>query len=129
MAVGARAQERVRRIGVLIGAGGDVLQINMDPFLKGLEQRGWRDGGNVRIDSRRGAGNTDSIRKYAAELTALAPDVILTSGTTTMAPLLQASRTIPIVFVNVADPLARALSKAWPGRVATSQALCNSNIV
>ena len=61
---------------------------------------GWTDGRNVRIDYRWGAGDADDIRKYAAELVALAPDVILATGTATVAPLLQATRTVPIVFVQ-----------------------------
>ena len=75
-------------------------QARLAAFLQGLQQLGWTDGRNVRIDYRWGAGNADNIRKYAAELAALAPDVILASGTATMAPLLQATRTVPIVFVN-----------------------------
>jgi putative ABC transport system substrate-binding protein len=104
----AHAQERVRRIGVLVGA-----QVRDEPegianfaaFRQGLQQAGWSDGGNVRIDYRWGLGSADNVRKYAMELAALAPDVILASGTSTVGPLLQATRTVPIVFVNVADPV------------------------
>src|SRR6266536_1758480 len=122
----ARAQqgERVRRIGVLTsGATAD------DPdgrtrsaaFLQGLQQLGWIDGRNIRIDYRWGAGDADSMRRYAAELVTLAPDVILASGTATVSPLLQATRTVPIVFVQVTDPVGAGFvdSLARPGGNAT----------
>ena len=82
---------------------------------------GWTDGRNVRIDYRWGAGDADDIRKYAAELVALAPDVILATGSATVAPLLQATRTVPIVFANVADPVGAGFveSLARPGGNAT----------
>ena len=82
---------------------------------------GWTIGRNLRIDDRRGLGNPDNIRKYAAELAALAPDVILAGSTSTMAPLLQATRSVPIVFVNVADPVGAGFvdSLARPGGNAT----------
>jgi putative ABC transport system substrate-binding protein len=122
----ARAQqgERMRRIGVLGGGAAlddpDV-QARMAAFLQVLAQLGWTDGRNVRIDYRSGLGDPDNIRKYAAELVALAPDVILTGGTASMAPLLQATRTVPIVFVNVADPVGAGFvdSLARPGGNAT----------
>jgi len=106
----ARAQqgERVRRIGVLLGgAGADDadMQANIAAFLQVLQQLGWTDGRNVKIEYRLSAGDAGNTRKYAAELSALAPDVILSSGTAGMGPLLQATRTVPIVFVNVADPV------------------------
>ena len=119
----ARAQqgERIRRVGVLIGAAVDAddpdVQANIAAFLQGLKQLGWTDGRNVRIDYRWGAGNADNIRKHAAELVALAPDVILVNGTAVMAPLLQATRTLPIVFTAVADPVGAGFidSLARPG--------------
>jgi putative ABC transport system substrate-binding protein len=80
-------------------------------FQQGLQQLGWIVGRNVRIDYRWGAADADSIRRYAAELAALAPDVILTTGTATMGPLLQATRTVPIVFVNVADPVGAGICR------------------
>jgi putative ABC transport system substrate-binding protein len=122
----ARAQqgERMRRIGALSGgtaADDPEAHARSAAFLQELAQRGWTDGRNVRIDYRWGLGNINNIRKYAAELVALAPDVILASGTTTIAPLLQATRTAPIVFVNVADPVGAGFvdSLARPGGNAT----------
>src|SRR6266498_1599873 len=106
----ARAQqgERMRRIGVLTGGprpDDQDAQANIAAFLEVLQQLGWADGRNMRIDYRWGLGQADTIRKQASELAALAPDVILSSGTASLAPLLQATRTVPIVFVNVADPV------------------------
>jgi putative ABC transport system substrate-binding protein len=122
----ARAQkhgEGARRIGVLYGQAADdpEAQARAAAFQQRLQQSGWTDGRNVRIDYRWGGGNADRIRKYAAELVALAPDVILTSGAATMGWLLQATRTVPIVFVNVADPVGAGYveSLARPGGNAT----------
>src|SRR5436305_14618560 len=102
----ARAQqsERIRRIGVLMASAADdsESQARIAGFLQGLQQLGWVDGRNVRIDTRWATTNPDDIRRHAAELAALGPDVILAgTGTATVAPLLQASRTVPIVFVLV----------------------------
>src|SRR5262245_59840696 len=98
----ARAQqpERVRRIGVLMNMAADdpTGQTRLLAFAQALAQAGWTDGRNVRIDIRWGAGDPERIRKYAAELVALAPDVILASGGTTLGPLRQVSRTVPTVF-------------------------------
>jgi putative tryptophan/tyrosine transport system substrate-binding protein len=74
-------------------------------FVQGLQESGWTDGRNVRIDMRWAAGNADRFRKYAAELVALAPDVILASGGTGVGALLQATRTVPIVFTQTNDPV------------------------
>ena len=122
----ARAQqgERMRRISFLSGGlnpGDPDTQANIAAFQQGLEQFGWFVGRNVRIDYRWGLGNAGNIRKYAEELVALAPDVILTSGNSTMASVLQATRTVPIVFVNVADPVGSGFvdSLARPGGNAT----------
>jgi putative ABC transport system substrate-binding protein len=121
----ARAQQadRVRRIGVLnnLAAADLEAQANVAAFLQGLQQSGWTDGRNVRIDTRWAEGNADVIRKYAAELVALAPDVILATGTAGMGPLLQATRTVPIVFATVIDPVGAGFvaSLARPGGNAT----------
>ena len=104
----ARAQqgERMRRIGVLQGGVDNPRsQPNTAAFLQALQQLGWTDGRNVKIDYRWPAGDADKARKYAAELVALAPDIILAIGTPSLASLLQATRTVPIVFVAVSDPV------------------------
>jgi ABC-type uncharacterized transport system substrate-binding protein len=122
----ARAQqgERMRRIGVLAGGGGEDdpdMRGRVVTLLQGLAQLGWTDGRNVRIDTRWPAANADNIRKHAAELAALKPDVIVAGGTSTVGPLVQATRTVPIVFVGVADPVGAGLvdSLARPGGNAT----------
>ena len=90
-------------------------------FLQVFQQLGWTDGRNVQMEYRWGLGDAANLRKYAAELAALAPDVILASGTSALGPLLQATRTVPIVFVNVADPVGAGFvdSLARPGGNAT----------
>src|SRR5262249_17620788 len=106
------------RIGVLFGAADDQdTQARAAVFRNGLQQLGWSEGRNVRIDYRWGGGDADRIRRNVAELIALAPDVVLTSGAAVMAPLQQATRTVPIVFVNVADPVGAGFveSLARPG--------------
>src|SRR5262249_7746169 len=123
--VAARAQQRepVRRIGVLYGGveGDPVLQGNLAKVRQRLAQLGWTEGRNVRFDLRWGGGNRDVIRKYASELVALKPDVILASGGGAVGPLQQETRTIPIVFVSVVDPIAGGFveSLARPGGNAT----------
>ena len=117
----ARAQQpdRVRRIGVLMPSAADdaEFQARMTAFVQGLAQLGWLDGRNVRIDTRWGVADADRIRNYAAELVALAPDVILANSSAAIAPLLQATRTVPIVFTSVADPVGAGYvdSLARPG--------------
>jgi putative tryptophan/tyrosine transport system substrate-binding protein len=99
----ARAQqpERIRRIGSLTGVADDpIMQPRLAAFLQALQQLGWIDGDNVRIDYR-GGGDADRIRKNAAELVALTPDVILATGISATEQLLKATRTVPIVFVIV----------------------------
>jgi len=121
----ARAQqpERMRRIGVLMGQAEDdaEAQARVAAFEQGLQQLGWSDGRNVRIDRRWAAGDADRTRRYAAELIALAPDVILAPGSFTIGPLLQVSRSVPIVFVHVPDPVGAGFvdSLARPGGNAT----------
>ena len=114
----------MRRIGVLVASTADdsVFQARIAAFLQGLAQLGWTDGRNVRIDTRWATTNADDLRRHAAELAALAPDVILSAtGTGTLAPLLQATRTLPIVFVIVIDPVGSGFvaSLARPGGNAT----------
>jgi putative tryptophan/tyrosine transport system substrate-binding protein len=120
----ARAQqERVRRIGVLMPNAADdpEYQARMTAFLQELAQLGWIDGRNARIDTRWGVADADRIRKYAAELVALAPDVIVANSSAALASLLQATRTVPIVFTAVADPVGAGYvdSLARPGGNAT----------
>jgi putative ABC transport system substrate-binding protein len=120
----ARAQQpdRMRRIGVLTGLAADDPegQARNAAFLQVLQQLGWTDGRNVQIEYRWGAGNADNIRKYAAELAALAPDVILVTGNA-VEQLLQATRAVPIVFTVVPDPIGSSFvaSMARPGGNAT----------
>jgi putative ABC transport system substrate-binding protein len=120
LATRAQQPERVRRIGVLIGAADSPdIKANVGAFLQVLTQLGWTDGRNLRIDTRWA---TDELRRHAAELAALAPDVLVAaSGTATAAPLLQATRTVPIVFVVVVDPIGAGFvaSLARPGGNAT----------
>jgi len=105
----ARAQqpERVRRIGVLhSGAADDPhIQARNTAFLQALQQLGWTEGRNIRLDIRWAAADAERIRKHVAELVAFAPDVILATGSSTVGPLLQATRSIPIVFTLVPDPI------------------------
>jgi putative tryptophan/tyrosine transport system substrate-binding protein len=120
----ARAQQpdRMRRIGAFAGITDDAEgQVRFAAFLQGLQQLGWTEGRNMRIDYRWGGGDADDIRKYAAELAALAPDVILAAGGAVVGPLLQATRSVPIVFVVVPDPVGAGFvdSLARPGGNAT----------
>ena len=107
--IAARAQqpERVRRIGVLLpGVAADLeTQNRLAAFQRGLHELGWTDGRNLRIDYRWGGGNADLIRSSAAELVALAPDILYAVAAAALGALLEATRTIPIVFVSVADPV------------------------
>ena len=117
----ARAQQAggVRRIGVLMNLASEDAegQARLAAFHQGLQQLGWTVGRNVQIDYRWGAGNADYIRKFAAELVALAPDVILSTGSPSVAVLQQATRTVPVVFVTVVDPVSSGFvdSLARPG--------------
>jgi putative ABC transport system substrate-binding protein len=128
----ARAQERTRRIGVLSALAADDPEsmARIAAFLQGLQELGWSVGRNVRIDYRWGAGDPDRIRRFAAELVALAQDVILATGGTTVAPLQQVSRTVPIVFVNVTDPVGSGFvaSLGRPGGNATGFTLFEYSI-
>ena len=122
LAVRAQQNERVRRIGVLLSAASDdaEVQIWLAAFLQALAQLGWTIGRNMRVDIR-WATDAAKIRQHAAELVALTPDVILTAGTSVTEPMLQATRTVPIVFATVVDPVGSGLidSLARPGGNAT----------
>jgi len=121
----ARGQqgERVRRIGVLINMAADDPEghARITAFAQGLQEAGWTTGRNVRIDYRWGGGGADAMAKYAAELVALAPDVILAATSSSVAALQRITRTIPIVFVQVIDPVSAGFvaSLARPGGNAT----------
>ena len=113
----------MRLIGVLLPATGDEaeMQARIAAFHQGLQQSGWTIGRNVRIDTRWATTDAAEIRKHAAELAALAPDVILAHAATTVGPLLQATRTVPVVFPAVVDPVGAGFvdSLARPGGNAT----------
>jgi putative tryptophan/tyrosine transport system substrate-binding protein len=121
----ARAQqrERMRRIGVLMNTAADdpIGQTRIAVFVQGLHQHGWSVGQNVQIDTRWTAGDADRIRKSAAELVALAPDLIVATGSATVGPLQRASRSVPIVFVTTVDPVGGGFveSLSRPGTNAT----------
>jgi putative ABC transport system substrate-binding protein len=121
----ARAQqpEQMRRIGVLLGISADDAdaQTRYAAFLQRLQQLGWIEGRNLRIDTRWAAGNAADTRRYVAELVALAPEVIVSFGTQNVGPLLQATRTVPIVFGIVIDPVGAGLvdNLSRPGANAT----------
>jgi len=119
----ARAQhaERMRRIGVLSPNNDPPARARHAAFFEGLQQLGWTEGRNVHIDARWSAGNPAEIRRHAAELVALPSDVILASGGATPTPLLQATRTVPIVFAIVPDPVGSGYVKSLsrPGGNAT----------
>jgi len=119
--LGVRAQqrERMRRIGVLMSLAADDPegQARLTAFVQGLQELGWTDGRNVQIDYRWPAGDAERIRRYAAELAALAPDIILAGGGAVVPSLLQATRGIPIVFTQTPDPVGAGFveSLARPG--------------
>jgi putative tryptophan/tyrosine transport system substrate-binding protein len=119
----AGAQTGMRRIGVLmqIGERDAESKIEVAAFLQSLKDLGWIVGRNLTIDTRWGGGDSELIRKYAAELVALAPEVVLAPGGTVVGALQQASRTVPIVFVNVTDPIGRGYVEnlSQPGRNAS----------
>ena len=123
LAAAAQQTDRVRRVGALgaLAADDPEGQARLAAFREGLQQFGWIDGRNVRIDSRWGAGDADDIRKNAKELVALAQDVILATGSAAMGPLQQLTRTVPVVFVLVPDPVGAGYidSLAHPGGNAT----------
>jgi putative ABC transport system substrate-binding protein len=119
LAARAQQSERTRRIGVLMPSGADdpEFQARVAAFVQALQQLGWTDGGNLRIDIRWSGGDAERMRRYAAELVALAPDAMLAAGGTTVGPVLQATRTVPIVFTMTPDPVGAGFvaSLARPG--------------
>src|SRR5262245_36614157 len=119
LAAHAQQGERMRRLGVLmhLPENDPEAEERMRAFLQGLQQLDWTEGRNLRIDYRFGAADVDRARRYAAELIALAPDVIQASGTGPMAAVHEATRTVPIVFAQVPDPVTTGFvdSLARPG--------------
>jgi len=105
----ANAQSEPRRVGVLFGISAPAQDVHskarLAAFSQELQKLGWTDGASVRIDLRAGEGNRATIRKYAAELVALEPDVIVAAGATAVALLLETSHTVPVVFTLVVDPM------------------------
>jgi putative ABC transport system substrate-binding protein len=108
LVAGAQQGDRMRRIGVLMSLPADDAegQARLAAFLQGLQQLGWTDGRNMQIDVRWGTGSADRMRKYAVELVALAPEVVLASSSAAVERLIEATRAIPIVFAGVSDPVA-----------------------
>src|SRR5262249_12533842 len=123
LAARAQQREQIKRIGILLAATADdtVFQASLAAFYQGLALLGWRIGQNVRIDTRWATTNTAEIRRHAAELAALTPDVILAHSSSTVGALLQATRTVPIVFPAAVDPVGAGFvdSLARPGGNAT----------
>jgi ABC-type uncharacterized transport system substrate-binding protein len=115
--------DQTRRLGVMLNLAPDdpETKVRLTAFFQGLQELGWTEGRNLKIDYRWGMGNLEHHRTNASELVALAPDVILVHGSTIMGPLRQATRTVPIVFVSVSDPIAGGFveSLAHPGGNAT----------
>jgi putative ABC transport system substrate-binding protein len=124
LAARAEQGEPMRRVGVLESLP-EAEDAYLAAFQQGLQQLGWADGHNVRIDTRWAAGNVDDLRKYAAELSALSPDVILAVATPAVTQLLHATNAVPIVFVRVTEPVGAGFvdSLARPGGVATGFSL------
>jgi putative ABC transport system substrate-binding protein len=119
--VAARAQqpERMRRVGVLMAfESGPLAQNYLTAFRQALQEKGWAEGRNIRIDERWAGGDADRLRVYAAEMVSLKPEVILAGGGRATAALKAQTREIPIVFEGPADPVRQDLSRAWRGQAA-----------
>jgi putative ABC transport system substrate-binding protein len=123
LATWAQQPERIRRVGILLSAAADDAEFQawVGAFLQELQKLGWSIGRNVRIDTRWATANASEVRRHATELAALAPDVILAHGASCVGPLLQATRTVPIVFPIAGDPVGAGFvdSLAHPGGNAT----------
>jgi len=121
LVVRAQQGDRVRRVSVNMNTDTAESRTNYATFVQSLQKLGWIDGQNVRLETRWARGRASEIRKNVIDAVATAPDVIVCTGTTALVPLLQATRTVPIVFVNVADPVGSGLVKtmARPGGNAT----------
>jgi len=132
--LGAHAQQgdRMRCLGILmVGAESDPqYQTDVAVFREGLQKLGWVDGQNIRIEVRWAGFNAETMRRYAKELIALQPDLILSNDTPTTATLLQQTRTVPIVFATVADPVGSGFvaSFARPGGNATGFAVYEASL-
>jgi putative ABC transport system substrate-binding protein len=123
----AQQTDHVRRIGVLMNTDDADQRASYAAFMQFLKELGWADGGNLRVDSRWAGGHASDIRKYAEELAALAPDVIVVTGTAGLAPIIQVAPTVPIVFANVADPVGAGFVNSMSHRAAMLPALYSSN--
>ena len=108
LVAGAQPSESMRRVGVLMSTAADDRegQARIAAFRQGLQKLGWIEGQNVRLDIRWGGGDADLDRRFAAELVALTPDVILATASSTVAALQGATRTVPVVFAHAVDPVA-----------------------
>jgi len=130
LAVRAQQPERVRHIGMLNALGSDdpEAQARIAAFERTLQQLGWVVGRNLKIEIRQIGGDVDRLRSYAAEMVALAPDVIVTIGSVAVGPLQQATRTIPIVFVNAPDPVGAGFvqSMAHPGAISPASRISST---
>jgi len=127
LVVRAQQSDRVRRIAAIIGADDANSTAMHEAFRQELRRLGWVEGSNVFIETRFGGGDANLIRKYAAELVALSPDVIVSTGGLTTQLLLQETRTLPIVFTIVPDPVGSGFVDSLAHRAETRLALCNSN--
>src|SRR5262245_16785640 len=125
----ARAQERVRRIGVLMSgdANAPEMQLLTAAFMQGLQEAGWVVGRNLRVELRNSASDVQRMRKDAQELIALGCEVIVAGYGPAASILHQLTRTVPIVFAQAVDPVGTATSSAWRGQAATSPASPSSN--
>jgi putative ABC transport system substrate-binding protein len=125
----AQQAEPMRRAGVFMNysEGDPQSHVRIVALLQGLKELGWTAGRNMQVDYRWGVGDADRNHRNAVELVALAPDVIVTSGSAVTSAVQQTTRTVPIVFTNVFDPVGPASSRVWLGRVATLPDSLHSN--